>query len=123
MVVISSHDARRATTVADRRGLVLAVWRPCRNDPRPLRRVRRVGLAADRAGATRPRARRRLREGRRRLGRHEQRRTAELAAARTTIASLRPLPEHVPRLANGPHDLTVAAKGAAVYAARMAARE
>ena len=56
-------------------------------------------------------------------GRDERRKAAELAAARTALASLRPLPEHVPGLGKGPHDLTVAAKGAAVYAARMAARE
>jgi hypothetical protein len=57
------------------------------------------------------------------LGRHEQRKAAELAAARLTYASLRRLPEHVAGLSKGPHDLTTAAKGAAVYAARMAARE
>lgn len=56
-------------------------------------------------------------------GRHEQRKAAELAAARAALASLRPMPEHVLGLSRGPDDLTVAAKGAAVYAARMAARE
>lgn len=57
------------------------------------------------------------------LGRDEQRRAAEVAAASTTLHSLRPVAECVPGLNCGPHDLTVAAKGAAVYSARMAARE
>jgi hypothetical protein len=57
------------------------------------------------------------------MGLHEQRRAAELGAARRTLRSLRPVAEHVHGLGKGPHDLTVAAKGAAVYAARMAARE
>jgi hypothetical protein len=57
------------------------------------------------------------------LGRYEERRAAELAAARATLRSLRPVAEHVPGLAKGPQDLTTAAKGSAVYAARMAARE
>ena len=57
------------------------------------------------------------------LGRNEQRRAAELAAARSTLLSLRVLPDRVPALVKGPHDLTGAARGAATYAARMAARE
>jgi hypothetical protein len=56
-------------------------------------------------------------------GLHGQRGAAELAAARATLVSLRSIPEHVPGLAHGGHDFTIAAKGAAVYAARMAARE
>ncbi len=57
------------------------------------------------------------------LGRAEQRKAAELTAARLTLAAMRPLPDHIPGLAKGPHDMSNAAKGAAVYAARMAARE
>ena len=57
------------------------------------------------------------------LGRHDQRREAELAAAGVALRSLRTVPDRLPGLVNGPHDLTPAAKGGAVYAARMAARE
>ena len=51
----------------------------------------------------------------------ESRRSVELAIAK--LSGLRAVPDHLPALADGPHDLTPAAKGGAVFAARMAARE
>jgi hypothetical protein len=51
------------------------------------------------------------------------RRDAELAAVRRVLASLRGTPDSVPALVDGPHDFTTAARGGAVFAARMAARE
>lgn len=53
----------------------------------------------------------------------EQRRQTEMKMAKLCTASLRPVPEKHPRLIDGPHNLTPAAKGAAVFATRMAARE
>lgn len=57
------------------------------------------------------------------LGRDDERKRAELDAAMATIQSLRMIDDRHPRLVDGPHDFTVAAKNAAQFAARMAARE
>jgi hypothetical protein len=53
----------------------------------------------------------------------QDRRNAELAAARRLYAGLRTVPLSVPALVNGPDDFTPAARGGAEFAARMAARE
>jgi len=58
-----------------------------------------------------------------RLGKAAVRRDAELFIAKEVQASLRPIREKHPGLIDGPHDFTLAAKGGARYAARMAARE
>ena len=57
------------------------------------------------------------------LGREDERKRAELNAASATIRSLRLIDDRHPRLVDGPHDFTPAAKNAAQFAARMAARE
>ncbi len=57
------------------------------------------------------------------LGLDGDRRTAELAVSQAVLGGLRPLPRPHPRLKTGRHDLTEAARGAATYATRMAARE
>jgi hypothetical protein len=57
------------------------------------------------------------------MGIDAQRREAELAAARTCMASMRTVPDSVPVFVHGPHDSTNAAKGGAEFASRMAARE
>jgi hypothetical protein len=51
------------------------------------------------------------------------RREAERSIAKAVLASLRTVPGSHRRLVDGPHDFTRAAKGGALYAARMAARE
>lgn len=56
-------------------------------------------------------------------GQAEARRKAELSIARATLVSLRSVPDSHPDLADGPDNLTLAAKGGALYAVRMAARE
>jgi len=53
----------------------------------------------------------------------QARRDAELAVARRALAGLREIPGRVPALVDGPHDFTLAAKGGAEFATRMAARE
>ncbi len=56
-------------------------------------------------------------------GKTPERQQAELSAAKQAMTSLRRVPMCHPMLNDGPHDYTTAARGAAVYAARMAARE
>jgi hypothetical protein len=57
------------------------------------------------------------------MGIDAQRREAELAAAKSCLASLRAVPDSLPVFVHGPHDSTNAAKGGAQFASRMAARE
>jgi hypothetical protein len=57
------------------------------------------------------------------IGVAELRAREEADAARMALQSLRSSPDGLSAFADGPHDLTPAAKGGAVYAARMAARE
>ncbi len=57
------------------------------------------------------------------LGKSDERKSAELDAAKATINSLRRVDDYFAGLVDGPHDFTPAAKNAAQYAARMAARE
>lgn len=47
----------------------------------------------------------------------------EFTAVKRAMGSLRPLPDSVPDLVDGPHDYTNAATGAVQFAIRMAARE
>lgn len=56
-------------------------------------------------------------------GKTLERRQAELSATKRTMTSLRRVPETHPMMIDGAHDYTAAARGAAQYAARMAARE
>lgn len=51
------------------------------------------------------------------------RQEAELSVAKSILTYLRAVPDRYPRLVDGLHDFTPAAKGGAQYAARMAARE
>lgn len=53
----------------------------------------------------------------------QARREAELLAVRWALAGLRNVPDSLPALVDGPHDFTLAAKGGAEFAVRMAARE
>ena len=53
----------------------------------------------------------------------ERRRSAEMDLARRVLASLRVIPDQFPALVDGTENFTLAAKGGAQFAARMAARE
>lgn len=57
------------------------------------------------------------------LGREDERKRAEMNAVGATIRSLRLIDDRHPSLVDSPHDFTPAAKSAAQFAARMAARE
>ncbi len=58
-----------------------------------------------------------------REGKATARLEAEMAIFKEVLASMRPVCDPHPRLIDGPHNFTRAAKGGAQYAARMAARE
>ena len=53
----------------------------------------------------------------------ELRKRTEMKMAKLCMISLRAVPEKHPQLVDGPHNLTPAPKGAAVFATRMCARE
>jgi hypothetical protein len=56
------------------------------------------------------------------LGFDELRHSSEMSAAKVVLAGLRHVGKH-PALQDGPHDLTEAVRGGAIFAARMATRE
>lgn len=58
-----------------------------------------------------------------REGKADALRQVERFIAKEVLAALRPVPDTHRKLIDGPHDFTLAAKGGAQYAARMAARE
>lgn len=95
----------RATPLDQLQSNIVWVWLPSSRDERdPIHSATQLTLA-------------------RQLGKEDERRRAELNAASATIQSLRLIDDRHPCLVNGPHDFTPAAKNAAQFAARMAARE